>query len=182
MNIPNTLSVSRLVMVPALLLLAWVGTQWIFVSLLVLAFASDALDGVLARGLGQTSALGARLDSLGDFALYMSLPLCAWWLVPEVFLANRWFFAAAALSVFLPAAVAWGKFRRASSYHTRLVKVAALLNGFSVMLLFAGGPEWPFRLAVPFGVVAALEEIAITVALREPRSNVSSLIHVLRTR
>ena len=182
MNIPNPLSASRLVIVPVLLALAWWGKQPIFVAVLVLSFATDLLDGMLARRLGQTSALGARLDSLGDFAVYMSLPLCAWWLVPDVFMRTRWFFAAAALSVVVPAIFAWLKFRSASSYHTRLVKLAALVNGFSVVLLLAGGPEWPFQLAVPVGVLAALEECAITWVLREPRSNVSSLIQVLRTR
>jgi len=182
MNIPNALSASRLAIVPVLLALAWWGMQPIFVAVLALSFASDVLDGLLARRLGQTSALGARLDSLGDFAVYMSLPLCAWWLVPDVFMSNRWFFAAAALSVFAPATFAWLKFRSASGYHTWLVKLAALVMGISVMVLFAGGPEWPFRLAVPVGAVAALEEIAITFVLREPRANVRSLFHALRRR
>jgi hypothetical protein len=46
------------------------------------------------------------------------------------------------------------------------------------MVLFAGGPAWLFHLAVPVSVLAALEEIAITLVLREPQANVRSLWHV----
>lgn len=180
MTISNMLSASRLAMVPVLLVLAWQGLQWAFVMVLVLSFVSDLLDGMIARRLGQASMLGAKLDSWGDFAVYMSLPLCAWWLVPDAFLRNRLYFAAAALSVVLPPLLAWVKFRGPSSYHTWMVKLAVLVLGCSVTVFFAGGPDWPFRLAVPLGVLAGLEEIAITLVLREPRSNVHTVFHAMR--
>jgi cardiolipin synthase len=181
-NVPNALSVSRLALVPVLLALAFSGLRTTFVVVLAISFATDVLDGFIARRLGQTSPLGARLDSLGDFAVYMSLPLCAWWLMPGVFLGNAGYFAAAAASVLVPALVALARFRRASGYHTLLVKAAALLMGASLLALFAGAAQWPFRAAVPLSVLAAVEEIAITLVLREPRTNVPTLLHALRAR
>jgi CDP-diacylglycerol--glycerol-3-phosphate 3-phosphatidyltransferase len=46
--------------------------------------------------------------------------------------------------------------------------------------MFAGGPAWPFRLATLICILAALENIAITVVLPDLRSNIRSLWHVLR--
>lgn len=182
MNVANAISVTRLLMVPVLLALAFLGLRHAFVAVLAACFASDVLDGFLARRLGIASPLGAALDSWGDFAVYMSLPLCAWWLMPQVLAHNAWFFAAAALSVLVPALVAFARFGHASSYHTVLVKVAAVLVGGTLLALFAGFPDWAFRAAVPVSVLAAAEEIAITLLLREPRSNVRSVLHVLRRR
>jgi hypothetical protein len=65
-----------------------------------------------------------------------------------------------------------------TSYHTWGVKLAALVVGSSAMVLFAGGPAWLFHLAVPVSVLAAVEEIVITLVLREPQANVRSLWHV----
>jgi CDP-diacylglycerol--glycerol-3-phosphate 3-phosphatidyltransferase len=78
----------------------------------------------------------------------------------------------------LPPLVAFGKFHGVTSYHTWGVKLAALVVGGSAMVLFAGGPAWLFHLAVPVSVLAALEEIAITLVLREPQANVRSLWYV----
>ena len=52
----------------------------------------------------------------------------------------------------------------------------------SAYILFLGGPAWPFRLAVFIYVIAAAEEIAITLVLSEPQSNVRSLWRVLHQR
>ncbi len=182
LSLPNALSALRLVLAPVLILLALHGHPTAVAAVLAASFATDALDGYLARRLGQTSALGAKLDSLGDFAIYASVPLCAWWALPEVFVRNLPFFAVGLASVVLPPLAGWLRFRRTTSYHTWLVKFAAVVMGASVVVLFAGGPEWPFRAAVPVVLLASLEEIAITMTLRAPRTNVRSLWHVLRTR
>jgi len=49
-----------------LLLLAAAGNSNAFVAVLAVAFATDAIDGWLARKLNQTSAFGAFLDPVAD--------------------------------------------------------------------------------------------------------------------
>ena len=83
LNVPNGLSAFRIACVPILLVLAWHGALAPFLIGFALGLASDVLDGVLARRLGQVTEFGARLDQWGDFALWLSLPLAAWWLWPE---------------------------------------------------------------------------------------------------
>jgi phosphatidylglycerophosphate synthase len=180
MQLPNCISLVRLASAPVLLLLAWKGYPRLVLGLLVMTFASDLLDGYLARRFGQVSELGAKLDSVGDFAIYLTLTLAAWWLWPDILRREAPYFMAIILSYTLPPSIAVFKFRQLTSYHTWGAKLAALCVGSGVLLLFAGGPAWPFHLATPASVLAALEEIAITLVLPTCRSNMRSLWHVVK--
>jgi phosphatidylglycerophosphate synthase len=177
-HIPNLISGCRLATVPVLLWLAWYGYPHTFLIVTAASFASDVLDGFLARRLGQTSSLGAIMDSVSDGVLYITLPLGAWWLWPAIVRHESAWLCTVLASCVLPPLVAFGKFHGLTSYHTWGVKLAALVVGSSAMVLFAGGPAWLFHLAVPVSVLAAVEEIVITLVLREPQANVRSLWHI----
>lgn len=181
-HLPNVLSGLRLAAAPVLLVVAWLGEPRLFLLLLALSFLTDAADGFLARRLGETSELGARLDSWGDFAVYLSLPVALWWLWPDVVLREAPFIAAIAASIVLPGVVALAKFHRLTSYHTWMVKLAALMVAFGLLVLFLGGPPWLLRVAAPVSVLAALEQMAISLMLPAPRSDVRSLVHLARER
>lgn len=177
--LPNALSVFRLAMVPVLLGLAALGEPRLFLIGLVASLGSDVADGFLARRTGSTSELGAKLDSWGDLALYASLPLGAWWLWPELLLAQANFLVVALAAFVVPVLLGLVKFGRLTSYHTWAAKLTAWLMGIGAVLLLAGGPAWPFQLATGALVVEALEEIAITLVLPRWRANVPSLWHAL---
>jgi cardiolipin synthase len=72
-NLPNLISVARLVMAPVAVWLIIIGefrgALWLF----LLAGASDALDGILARWLRARSLLGSYLDPIADKALLMGV-------------------------------------------------------------------------------------------------------------
>jgi CDP-diacylglycerol--glycerol-3-phosphate 3-phosphatidyltransferase len=68
-NLPNTISLFRVAMVPVFMvfLLADVpGRYVVALGVFVVAAASDWLDGYIARKRGQTTVLGAFLDPLAD--------------------------------------------------------------------------------------------------------------------
>ncbi|MGI8331537.1 CDP-alcohol phosphatidyltransferase family protein [Actinomadura scrupuli] len=65
-TVPNALSLARLLGVPLFLWLILVGADWWALGVLVLAGATDWLDGKLARMLDQTSRLGTVLDPMAD--------------------------------------------------------------------------------------------------------------------
>jgi len=52
--------------------------------------------------------------------------------------------------------------------------------GVGMLSLFAGGPAWPFHLAVVALLYEAIEEIAITLVLPRWQADVPSLWHALR--
>jgi CDP-diacylglycerol--glycerol-3-phosphate 3-phosphatidyltransferase len=165
-----------------LLVLAWTGQPTPFLATLIVALASDAFDGHLARRLGQASALGTRLDSWGDLAIYALLPVCAGWLWPDLLRREAPFVAAVVAAYALPIAIGFARYRRLTSYHTWGAKLSAVLVGTSALVLFAGGPALPFRIATCVLVLAEVEEIAITATLPAWRANVATLWHARRLR
>ncbi len=180
LNIPNILSCLRLLITPALLFFAWNENPFLFLLFFVAALLSDALDGYLARKLNQISELGSRLDSLGDFAMYLAVPLCAWWLWPDLVLQEILYVALTMASFIVPILVGFLKYRRLTSYHTWGAKTAAVALGIALLILFVGGPSWPFRIAVLFFVIAELEEISITAILPQWQADVPTLWHALK--
>lgn len=94
MTIPMQLTVLRILLIPVFVLFAiyygasveakapqeWL--RWCAVGAFVLASVTDALDGAIARRLGQTSKLGALLDPIADKGLLLTaiitLSVSAW--------------------------------------------------------------------------------------------------------
>jgi CDP-diacylglycerol--glycerol-3-phosphate 3-phosphatidyltransferase len=182
LNAPNALSAFRAACAPALLALAWYGALVPFLVLFALGLASDALDGMLARRLGQETAFGARLDQWGDFALWAALVPSAWWLWPEIVAREAPYVALALACMLLPTAIAWLKYRAVPGYHTWSVKLGSILMGAAVPLLLLFDVAWPFRAAALFQVVCAVDELGITLLSAECRHDVPSLLHALRER
>jgi len=182
LNIPNILTLIRLCIVPVLVVVSWKGLSTLFLGLLAFAFITDVLDGFIARTFGLQTKLGAKLDSLADFAVYMAIPICAWLLWPDVIRREIFYVIAIVCSIIFPVVIGLIKFGNYPSYHTWLTKFAAGSMAIASILLFLGGPAWAFRLAAILCVIAALEEIIITFLLPEPRSNVRGLWYVLKHR
>ena len=181
-TIPNLLSLARILVVPVQLFLAYQGHKPTFLVILLLVLLSDAVDGIIARKLNQASETGARLDSYGDFATYLSLPLCVWWLWPEIIHAEWPYMVLALLSYVLPVSIGFLRFRTLISFHSRGAKLSAILLGITVLLMMLNGPRWPFRFSSIIFMAAGIETIFITFVMREPKANVPSIFAALAMR
>ena len=179
-NVPNLLSSVRLFLVPVLLLLAWADQRRLFLPCLVVSLVTDAADGFLARKLNQATELGAKLDSWADFLTYLSLPVCAWRLWPDVVREQAAFLTALIFCYLVPVVLGFLKFRRLTSYHTVANKVLAVPVAAAALGLLGWGVGWPFRVLLPLVAIVELEEIAITIVLSQWRANVPSLWHALQ--
>lgn len=177
---PNLLTGFRFIAAPGLLWLAWHGFAIGFMMLLAIAFFTDFLDGLVARLTHQVSEFGATLDSWADVINYLTIAVCCWWLWPEVVARELLFVLLIVASCLLPAIAGLAKFGRFTSYHTWGVKLAAAAMGLTLYLLFLGGPAWPFRMAAVICLLAAIEEITLTLLLQQPETNVRSIWFVLR--
>lgn len=93
MNLPNSMTISRIACVPVLLWAlspsfpihgGW-GQQEIFASLLFIAAAvTDGLDGYFARRRHQVTAMGMLLDPLADKLLVTAGYICLVPMVPDI--------------------------------------------------------------------------------------------------
>jgi len=72
MNIPNLITLLRIILVPVIVILLIQGFFLKALIVFVVAGLSDALDGFLARVLHQQTVLGAYLDPIADKALLAS--------------------------------------------------------------------------------------------------------------
>lgn len=73
MNLPNLITLLRILAVPAIIWFTLSGEAALAFGLFILAGISDALDGLLAKHLKAETALGAYLDPIADKALLVSL-------------------------------------------------------------------------------------------------------------
>ncbi|MDD5461102.1 MAG: CDP-alcohol phosphatidyltransferase family protein [Methylococcales bacterium] len=180
LTLPNLLTGFRFVAAPGLLWLAWHGYGVDFMGLLAIAFLTDLLDGLVARLTGQITQFGATLDSWADVITYLTIAAACWWLWPDIVHRELFFVGLIVASCLLPAAAGFSKFGQFTSYHTWGVKLAAASMGLTLYVLFLGGPVWPFRMAAVICILAAIEEIALTLLLSEPESNVRSVWDVIK--
>ena len=182
LSIPNVLSLARIAAAPMMLLAAWHGHRLTFLLLAVFCMGSDIIDGKIARWLGQTSVIGARLDSWADLAMIASGPFCAWWLRPELVRTEAIALGVVVGGYALAIIVGYAKFGRLTSYHSRAATLSAYVVGAGAIMGIAGGPTWLFRLGALLVAYAEIEEVAISCALREWTANVPSLTHALAIR
>lgn len=86
MNVPNTITILRITLVPLLAYLLLHGDYRAAIWVLLGAGLSDALDGVIARRFNLLTDLGAVLDPLADKVLIIASVLALAW----VRLLPRW--------------------------------------------------------------------------------------------
>ena len=127
LNVPNSLTMLRIFMVPFLvvvLLTKFEGREYLGLAIFLIAAATDVLDGYLARKRGQVTSLGILLDPIADKLLVsaalislVELEIVPAWMV--VVIVGREFAMtdlrslASRKNIDIPASV-WGKFKMGS--------------------------------------------------------------------
>jgi CDP-diacylglycerol--glycerol-3-phosphate 3-phosphatidyltransferase/cardiolipin synthase len=79
MNIPNSITLLRIAMIPIFVLVFYLPFNWAnLAACIIFTFAAvtDILDGYLARKLGQISSLGAFLDPVADKLMVAVVLVC----------------------------------------------------------------------------------------------------------
>lgn len=179
-NLPNFVSFIRILLAPVLFYFAFNQLPMWFLAALMFSAFTDVLDGFLARTFNQTTAMGSRLDSWGDFTIYTTMAICAWILWPYITAAELTSYIVIVISFTAPVIVGLIKFKTITSYHTWTVKVAVVVTFVGYILLFSGLLDWPFRAAAVFCAVAAIEEIAITLLIHHEHVDVRTVWAALK--
>lgn len=179
-NLPNLISLIRVLMAPVLLWLAVNQRGELYLMVLVFTVFTDLLDGFLARHLNQITEMGSHLDSWGDFIVYSTMAVSAWLLWPETVIRELNYFIVILVSFTLPVVVGLVRFRSLTSYHTWSVKFAVAVTVVSYVLLFADILHWPFRFAALACALAALEEIAISLIIKHEHVDVRTIWQAIR--
>ena len=127
MNLPNRLTVVRIVLVPFYLAAMTVNFPFHYLAAVVVFAAAsftDFLDGRIARSTGQVTVFGKLCDPLADKMLttaallaFMNLGICSIWIVMIIlsreFLVTSFRLVASSQGVIIPAGI-WGKLKTAT--------------------------------------------------------------------
>jgi hypothetical protein len=165
---------------PAALCVAWLGLERPFLFVLTAALVVDiALDNLALPAL---PAWLTRALAWSELATRAAVPLALFWLRPYLLETEPVAFWSAVAALAVPVACAFIKYGRAPRYRTRVGVVVLYVAAGAALFLVATGATWPFRVASFALLVAALEEIAITLVLPRPHAPVRSLLTALRLR
>ena len=123
--VPNTISAMRLACFPVLIGLAHAGYQQTYAWLLLAAFISDAVDGLIARTAGITSKRGALLDSAADLSVQVAAMYGVWAFYEPFVRANVPIFALVLGLWVCNIGFGYWRYGRVASFHTYTSRVAA---------------------------------------------------------
>lgn len=181
-TVPNAISVLRILGAVPLLWAAHEGHRQLFLGILVLILLSDWIDGTLANVLDQRTEVGARLDSAADAVMYAAVALSFWWMEGEVVRERMGWFLGVLGTWVLSAVVAFARFGRMPSYHTRAAKVSWLAAGTVAVGWLLIGLTWPIPWALGLVILTNLEAAVIGLVLPAWRADVPTLANALRIR
>lgn len=180
----NGITLYRVIAAPVLLGLLLEGYYDLFKWLLLLSFFTDFIDGFLARKFKVTSVIGTRLDSIGD-DLTVLVAMIGLVKMRPVFVKEQLVFFIILFILFLvQVSLALFRYRKLTSFHTYLAKLAAFAQG--IFLLLAFFLEQPlmilFYAAVLITFLELVEEIMMVALIPRWRTNLKGLYWVLKNK
>jgi len=180
-NIADWFSFYRILAVPLLIALIWMGERELFTWFLLISYSTDAIDGFLARRLKITSARGSQLDSIGD-QITLVVGLIGLLVFENEFMrANYVLILIAFVPYLLQMILAFYKYGKATAFHTYLAKSSAVLQGvFILFTLFFTPVYWLFYLMIIIGVLETIEEITLIYMYNKWVDNVKGIYWALK--
>ena len=161
-QIPNAISLARLISVPVLAWLAYAYMEKAYTWLLLAALASDAIDGYIARTFELSSKVGAMLDSIADALLMLVIGYGILVFRPVVYDDYGWIVLGVVILWAIEHVAALVRYGKPSRFHTGLVRTAVLVFAtFIVTLFLFGFYPWLFFLTALLSLLAVFEQLAL---------------------
>lgn len=183
LTIPNLITSFRLLVFPLILYFVFTGNEKLFAIFLIISLISDIIDGFIARRFHMETETGAKLDSFADNLNY--LLVFAGLIVFKMEELRPYLFSFILFMgmLVLTVIVSLIKFRKFPSFHLYMTKIGGYVQGAFFICLFTLGFYAPFYyLVIAWGIIGAIEHLAIQMILPEMRSNVKGLYWVLKER
>ena len=182
LNIPNFISLYRLLVFPLIFFMALTGRENWFVVLLCISLVSDVLDGNIARFFKLQTNFGAALDNLADICTYamalLGLFLFKWTEIePHAWILYLF------LTVFvLSYIISFYRFGKIPGLHLYSAVSAGYIQSIFFFVLFVFGfYTWMYFLAVGWGVFAYIEKIFVLLRLNDIRIGVKGLYWLIQS-
>ena len=156
---------------------SWLG------AMIVLGFASDVFDGILARRWHTDSDAMRLADSICDDVFYLGVAVVAVQLHWPIIRSRLWLLAAVLATEALRMAFDWARYRRMSSYHSYAAKAwGVLLAAAAVALIGFNSGSALLTLALAWGIACNLEGLTMTALLPHWTHDVKTIAQALALR
>lgn len=181
LNVPNALSLYRLLVFPVILFMALTNRESTYVVLLCISLVSDALDGSIARRFNLQTKFGAALDNIADICTYamavLGLFVFKWGDIEPHSLILYIFFGLFIISYI----VAFARFGKIPGLHLYSAVSAGYVQSIFFFVLFVFGFNiWFYYLAIGWGVVAYTEKIFVLLRLDDIKRGVKGLYWLIQ--
>jgi phosphatidylglycerophosphate synthase len=137
LNIPNSLSLSRIILLPLLFLLTFLKMDYLFLISYIVIGSTDYFDGKIARKFNQTSEFGKTIDSVADLFFYLGTLAFVYFWFPDIVDGNITMLIIFFVFFISSFAVSWIKLGKPILMHTNLLRLNAVLVFFLVVVSFS---------------------------------------------
>jgi CDP-diacylglycerol--glycerol-3-phosphate 3-phosphatidyltransferase len=181
LNLPNFISLYRLLAFPVILFMALTGRESWFVILLCISLVSDVLDGNIARFFKLQTHFGAALDNLADICTY-AMALLGLFIFKWTEIEPHAWILYVFLGIFvLSYIVSFVRFGKIPGLHLYSAVSAGYIQSIFFFVLFVFGfYPWIYYLAVGWGAVAYTEKIFVLLKLDDIKIGVKGLYWLMK--
>ena len=179
LTIPNIISLYRLLSVPFLLYVAYLGKERLFFYWFLFNAFTDALDGFIARTFNMQTKWGAKLDSLADFFMYFLAMYALIRLKGNELEPVKYSFYLLIFYYLFTDLFALIKFKEISSLHLYLSKLNGIIQSiFFIMLFTIGFNPYYYWIMFIFATLSFVENMYFLIKLKKIRSDLKGIYWV----
>ena len=180
-NVPNFISLYRLLAFPVIFFMALTGREQWFVILLCISLVSDVLDGNIARLFKLQTHFGAALDNLADIFTYamaiLGLFIFKWTDIKP----HSWILFLFLGIFILSYIVSFARFGKIPGLHLYSAVSAGYAQSIFFFVLFVWGfYPWMLYVVATWGIIAYTEKIFILFKLDDIKIGVKGLYWVMK--
>ena len=180
-NVPNFISLYRLLAFPVIFFMALTGREQWFVILLCISLVSDVLDGNIARLFKLQTHFGAALDNLADIFTYamaiLGLFIFKWTDIKP----HSWILFLFLGIFILSYIVSFARFGKIPGLHLYSAVSAGYAQSIFFFVLFVWGfYPWMLYVVATWGIIAYTEKIFILFKLDDIKIGVKGLYWLIK--
>ncbi|MCU0376737.1 MAG: CDP-alcohol phosphatidyltransferase family protein [Bacteroidales bacterium] len=180
-NIPNMITIYRLLMFPVILYFIISGRETLFAVFFIINMVSDFFDGYIARKFKMETEIGAKLDSFADNFNYVLAFIGLFVFKMDELRPHLISFSIFIGMLVLTVIISLIKFRKFPSFHLKTTKISGDIQALFFVCLFTLGFFAPlYYLMIAWGIAGAVEHITIQMIIPEMRTNVKGLYWILK--
>jgi CDP-diacylglycerol--glycerol-3-phosphate 3-phosphatidyltransferase len=181
LNVPNLISLYRLLIFPVILYFALTDREQLYAILLCISLISDVLDGNIARIFKLQTNFGAALDNLADMCTYAVALLGIFVFKWTEIEPHSWILYLFLTVFILSYIIAFYRFGKIPGLHLYSAVSAGYIQSIFFFVLFVFGfYTWLYYLAIGWGVIAYVEKIFVLFKLDDIKIGVKGLYWLLK--